>query len=98
MTGWRVRDEKRLIGFAQLLPGIPLVLYGFLGSELALRTTLLVMATAVSILGIVRVGLTAWRLARGPEPAPDGLVIVSPLQVLARAVLPLLALYLGIAV
>jgi hypothetical protein len=98
VNGWRVRDEKRLIGFAQVLPGVPLVAYGLAGSELELRTTLLLMATVVSVLGLARVGLTALRLARGLEPAPDSVVLVSWLHVLARTVLPLLALYLGVAV
>ena len=47
---------------------------------------------------MVRVGLTAWRLARGPAPVPDGVVIVSRWYVLVRAVLPLLALYVAVAI
>jgi hypothetical protein len=97
MKGWLVREEKRFIGFAQLLPGIPLVLYGLAFSDEILRTTLVVMASAVSVFGLVRVGLIAWRLARGLAPLPPGVALISRPHLLARTVLPLLALYVGVS-
>ena len=53
---------------------------------------------AVSVLGLGRVGLTAWRLASGPAPLPAGVALVTRAHLLARTVLPLLALYLGVSV
>jgi hypothetical protein len=98
MTGWLVRDEKRFVGLTQLLPGLPLMLYGLATSELVLRDVLLIMATVVSLFGVVRVGLTAWRLGRLTSPVPVGLRIASRAYLFARTVLPLLGLYIGVAV
>jgi hypothetical protein len=98
MKAWPVRDEKRYVGLTELLPGLPLVVYGLAFSDEVLRTTLLVMATAVSMLGLVRVVLTAWRLARGLAPAPPEVALVSRAHLLSRTALPLLMLFAGVAV
>src|SRR5690349_3210846 len=98
MKGWLVREEKRFIGFAQLLPGVPLVLYGLAFSDEILRTALVLMATAVSLVGLARVGLTAYRLARGLAPLPPGVALISRPRLLARTVVPLLAFYVAVSV
>jgi hypothetical protein len=98
MKGWLVREEKRCVGFAELLPGLPLMAYGLALSHEALRSTLLLMATAVSVLGVARVGLTAWRLAREPAPAPPDVALASRAYLLSRTVVPLLALFATVAV
>jgi hypothetical protein len=98
VNAWPVRDEKRYVGLTELLPGLPLVVYGLAFSDQPLRTTLLLMATAVSLLGLARVALTAWRLARGPEPAPAEVALVSRAHLISRTVIPLLVLFAGVAV
>jgi hypothetical protein len=98
MKGWPVLDEKRYVGLTELVPGVPLVVYGLAFSDQALRTTLVLMATAVSLLGLARVGLTAWRLAREPEPAPPGVALASRAYLVSRTVVPLLVLFAAVAV
>jgi hypothetical protein len=98
MKGWPVLDEKRYVGLTELLPGLPLMVFGLAFSHDALRSTLLLMASAVSLLGLARVGLTAWRLAREPDPAPPELALVSRAQLLSRTALPLLVLFAAVAV
>jgi len=98
MKAWSVLDEKRYVGLAELLPGLPLMAYGLAFSEQVLRTTLLVMATAVSLLGLARVALTAYRLARGLAPAPPEVALVSRAQLLSRTALPLLVLFAAVGV
>src|SRR3954447_25928660 len=98
MKGWGFRGEKRYVGLTELPPGVRLVIYGLASSARPLRTTLLAMATAVSVFGLARVALTAWRLARVPAPAPPEVALVSRAYLLSRTVVPLLALFAAVAV